>query len=115
MFGIGLPELILIMAIALIVVGPEKLPDLAKVVAKQLLEFKKAAGTLKDTLEDEMNRENSKQTAVEAEKKSKQDLGQTLPPVKEDVSESVSPGSGTEQANKDAELKHEPPAGGLAG
>ncbi|OGR05028.1 MAG: hypothetical protein A2511_09425 [Deltaproteobacteria bacterium RIFOXYD12_FULL_50_9] len=59
MFGIGLPELILIMAIALIVIGPDKLPDLAKTVAKQLLELKKAAGTLKDTLQDEMNKENA--------------------------------------------------------
>ena len=41
MFGIGLPELILIMAVALIVVGPEKLPELAKGLAKQMLELKK--------------------------------------------------------------------------
>jgi len=39
MFGIGLPELILIMAVALIVVGPEKLPDLARGLAKQLIEL----------------------------------------------------------------------------
>jgi len=54
MFGIGLPELIVIMAVALIVVGPEKLPDLAKTIAKQVLELKKAAGSLKESLaEDE--------------------------------------------------------------
>ncbi len=50
MFGIGLPELILIMALALIVVGPEKLPDLAKTLARQLLELKKVAASLQDSL-----------------------------------------------------------------
>ena len=53
MFGIGLPELILIMAVALIVVGPEKLPELAKGLAKQLLELKKAANVLKESLRED--------------------------------------------------------------
>lgn len=56
MFGIGLPELILIMAIALIVVGPEKLPELAKTLAKQVVELKRAANALKDSLQDEDER-----------------------------------------------------------
>jgi Tat protein translocase TatB subunit len=51
MFGIGLPELILIMAIALIVVGPEKLPELAKTLARQMVELKRAANALKDSLQ----------------------------------------------------------------
>jgi len=55
MFGIGLPELILIMAVALIVVGPEKLPDLARGLAKQFFELKKAANSLKDSLQEEEN------------------------------------------------------------
>jgi sec-independent protein translocase protein TatB len=54
MFGIGLPEFILILALALIVVGPEKLPDLAKTFAKQLLELKKTANALKDSLQEEL-------------------------------------------------------------
>lgn len=53
MFGIGLPELILIMAIALIVVGPEKLPELAKTLARQVLELKRAANTLQESLREE--------------------------------------------------------------
>jgi len=53
MFGIGLPEFILIMAVALIVVGPEKLPELAKTVAKQVLELKKAANALKESFQEE--------------------------------------------------------------
>jgi len=53
MFGIGLPELILILAVALIVVGPDKLPELAKSLGKGIVELKKAASTLKDSLDEE--------------------------------------------------------------
>ena len=53
MFGIGLPELILILGLALIVVGPDKLPELAKSIAKGVMELKKAAGTLKDSIREE--------------------------------------------------------------
>jgi Tat protein translocase TatB subunit len=55
MFGIGLPELILILALALIVVGPDKLPDLARSVAKGILDLKKTAHTLKESLTEEGN------------------------------------------------------------
>ena len=53
MFGIGLPELILIMAVALIVVGPDKLPELAKSLGRGIVELKKAAAGLKESLNDE--------------------------------------------------------------
>lgn len=52
MFGIGLPELILIMAVALVVVGPEKLPEMAKSLAKGVMELKKTASALKDSLNE---------------------------------------------------------------
>ncbi len=55
MFGIGLPEFILIMALALIVVGPDKLPDLARSVAKGILDLKKTANTLKESLTEDGN------------------------------------------------------------
>jgi sec-independent protein translocase protein TatB len=55
MFGIGLPELILILALALIVVGPDKLPDLARSVAKGILDLKKTANTLKESLTEDGN------------------------------------------------------------
>ena len=57
MFGIGLPELILILGIALIVVGPEKLPELAKSLAKGIHELKKTATALKESVDQEMKEE----------------------------------------------------------
>jgi len=51
MFGIGMPEMLLIMAIALIVIGPKKLPDLAKSLGRAFAEFKRATSELKESLE----------------------------------------------------------------
>ncbi len=45
------------MAVALIVVGPDKLPEMAKTIAKQLIELKKAAGAFKETIQDEVKKE----------------------------------------------------------
>lgn len=49
MFGIGWTELMVIMVIALVVIGPSKLPDLAKALGKGLAEFKKASQEIKDS------------------------------------------------------------------
>ncbi|BBO83535.1 Sec-independent protein translocase protein TatA [Desulfosarcina ovata subsp. sediminis] len=51
MFGIGMPEMILILAVALIVIGPKKLPDLARSLGKAMGEFKKATSELKDSIQ----------------------------------------------------------------
>jgi sec-independent protein translocase protein TatB len=51
MFGIGMPELILILVIALIVIGPKKLPDLAKSMGRAMREFKKATNEFKENLQ----------------------------------------------------------------
>jgi sec-independent protein translocase protein TatB len=53
MFGIGVPELIVILAVALVVIGPKKLPDLAKSLGKALGEFKRATSDLKQSIEQE--------------------------------------------------------------
>lgn len=53
MFGIGLPEMIVIFAVALIVVGPDKLPELAKSLAKGIMEMKKTVNQLKENLSEE--------------------------------------------------------------
>lgn len=51
MFGIGMPELILIAVVALIVLGPKKLPDLAKSLGRAVREFQKATTELKETFQ----------------------------------------------------------------
>ena len=50
MFGIGLPEMIVIFAVALIVVGPDKLPGMARSLAKGLMDLKKTLNQVKEEL-----------------------------------------------------------------
>jgi len=53
MLGIGMPELIVIAVIALIVIGPEKLPGLAKTLGRMFGELKKATNEFKETMDVE--------------------------------------------------------------
>ncbi len=53
MFNIGVPELLIIVAIALIVFGPNKLPELAKAFGRAMREFKKATDEVKESFEAE--------------------------------------------------------------
>lgn len=53
MFGIGFPELLVILVVALIVVGPSKLPDLARALGRGYAEFKRATDELKQTFDQD--------------------------------------------------------------
>ena len=71
MFGIGMPELIIIFLIALVIIGPKKLPDLAKALGKGLAEFRKTTDRLKANID-------------------MGDVGDELKGVQEDLADSVS-------------------------
>ena len=60
MFGLGVPELIVIFVIALVVFGPKKLPDLGKALGKGIAEFKRATEEVKETIETEVRAVESK-------------------------------------------------------
>lgn len=106
MFGIGLPELILIMAVALIVVGPEKLPELAKTLARQVVELKKAANALKNSLnEDETDKPWER---ITQDNPQIADFTPVRPFEKQDDS-SVGEGSAADSAGPDDERQSEEP------
>ncbi len=61
MFGsIGMPELIIILVIALIIFGPRKLPELGRSLGRSIGEFKKASNELRSTLEEEIRIEETR-------------------------------------------------------
>jgi TatA/E family protein of Tat protein translocase len=62
MFGIGMPELIVIFIVALLVFGPKKLPELGKALGRGLAEFKRATEEIKNEISTEVQ-EIQKQTA----------------------------------------------------
>jgi sec-independent protein translocase protein TatA len=92
MFNIGLPELMIIVAIALIVFGPNKLPELAKAFGKAMREFKKATEEVKQSFEAETRDLEELKTGIteeniskfiEATSASTEDIAEKAPPAEQ--------------------------------
>jgi len=77
MFGMGFTEILFIAVIAILFMGPDKLPGAMVEIAKFFRTVKKTVGEVKDTLEEEMNVSEIKQEAL-AYKKELLDAGESL-------------------------------------
>lgn len=66
---IGMPELVIILVIALIIFGPRKLPELGRSLGRSLNEFKRASADLQNTLEQEIKLEEQKDQTAKAKER----------------------------------------------
>lgn len=56
MFGVGGPELLIICVVALVVIGPKKLPEMLRSLGKGVAEFKRVGNDVKSTLDEEVTK-----------------------------------------------------------
>lgn len=102
MFGIGMPELLLILALALIVIGPKKLPDIARALGRGLSEFRRATDELKSTLNEESRTAETREQLLKE--------GKIAPPGAEDAPYPETVDEPEEEPKSDK--RQEPPHGG---
>lgn len=65
MFGIGMQELVLIFVLALLVVGPKKLPEVARALGKGYAEFRRAFDDMKRSVETEVRADELRRTLLD--------------------------------------------------
>ncbi|HIC57142.1 MAG TPA: TatA/E family twin arginine-targeting protein translocase [Acidobacteria bacterium] len=88
---VGVPEMIIILVIALIVFGPRKLPELGRSLGKSLGEFKRASNDLRNTLDEEIRIEEKPDEKSSFNEKSKSIQNSNKPAVATDPASGVHP------------------------
>ena len=101
MGNLGMPELMLIMLLALLLFGPKKLPEIGKQVGKALGEFKRASNDLKRSIQDEMDKAQAGLDTISSELKP--DVKPDLKPEPKPESPALAPAAGAVAQQKAAE------------
>ena len=108
MFGIGSTELLVILVVALIVIGPSKLPDLMKTLGKGMAEFRRMSTDVKSTLEAEVERADREHKQAEAKKQLYPETPEAAPAAQAEAAQPVQPAQA--DAAKPAADKKEAPS-----
>ncbi len=80
MFNLGMPELLVILGVALLVLGPRRLPELARALGKGLAEFKRATRELQDSLDGTEPKPEEPKADSESKSCGDRSAGQETPP-----------------------------------
>ena len=108
MFGIGIPELIVIAAVALIFIGPDKIPGVLKSIGKGLVELKRATSDVRSTVQNEMDK-IEEEIELNEVRKTAEDLSNDLGKIANKVTPlSLSKMSSDEQVEKKEDLIGKP-------
>ena len=75
-FGVGLPEVTVILILALIIFGPKKLPELGKQLGKTLKSLKKASNEFQNEIDQVMNEEDKEGSTKSIESNQTNEISQ---------------------------------------
>ena len=75
-FGVGLPEVTVILILALLIFGPKKLPELGKQLGKTLKSLKKASNEFQNEIDQVMNEEDKDEDPKSIETKQTNEINQ---------------------------------------
>lgn len=101
MFGIGMPELMVIMVVALVVLGPKRLPEIARALGKGLAEFRRATSDVTEELQ-------KAQRAIEEEARAAEAAARRAAATKKAAT--VKPAEGAVAVGSTADAAPDPPA-----
>ena len=75
-FGVGLPEVTVILILALLIFGPKKLPELGKQLGKTLKSLKKASNEFQNEIDQVMNEEDNDESPKSIESNQNNEINQ---------------------------------------